>query len=185
MRWDELFADLEAQLVEADAADVRAEVSDRTRREAAQVTLVARLRGVGASPVTLGTLAGEVAGGVVAAGNGWLLLREDSGGEALVPLSRVLWLRGLGRQSGPEPGGAAARLEARLTLGHALRALARDRAPVRVALEGGAVVAGTLARVGADWVDVVEHPAGESPRRGTVSATRTVPTASLVLVRSG
>ena len=67
----------------------------------------------------------------------------------------------------------------RLSLGHALRALARDRVLVRV-LAQGVEITGRMERVGADHVDLMVG-CGD-PRNGELW---TVPFASLQAVRSG
>ena len=46
-------------------------------------------------------------------------------------------------------------------------------------------MSGTVDRVGADFVEMTEHGAGEPRRRAEVSGVRTVPFAALALVRSG
>ena len=182
MRWDDLFRDLEAQLEAAAAAELDAEVADRSRREAAQLALVDRARAAVGHPVTLRVLgAGPVDGVLVDVGAQWLLLAETSGRQALVPLTAVLSLAGLRAwTSVPGEGG---QVFARLGLGSALRGIARDRLPVQVVLTDGSVLAGTLDRVGSDFVEVTEH--GEVRRRGEVTGVRTVPFAALALLRSG
>ena len=131
MRWDDLFRDLEAQLEAAAAAELDAEVADRTRREAAQLALVDRARAAVGHPVTLRVLgAGPVDGLLADVGAQWLLLAEPSGRQALVPSSAVLSLAGLRAwTSVPGEGG---QVFARLGLGSALRGIARDRLPVQV-----------------------------------------------------
>ena len=57
VRWDQLFADLEAQLEAEEARDLRLEVADRIRRERAQVGLAGEAAG---APVRAGL--GEPAG---------------------------------------------------------------------------------------------------------------------------
>jgi hypothetical protein len=54
---------------------------------------------------------------------------------------------------------------------------------VQVVLTDGSVLAGTLDRVGSDFVELTEH--GESRRRGEVTGVRTVPFVALALLRSG
>ena len=52
VRWDELFRDLEGQVAAVEAADLAAEVADRTRRESALLTLADRARGSVGARVT-------------------------------------------------------------------------------------------------------------------------------------
>lgn len=182
MRWDRLFRDLEAQLDAADAAELGAEVADRTRRESALVALVDRVRGAAGSRVSArvaGT--GAVEGVLLEAGSQWLLVAEDGGRQTVLPLAAVLSVAGLGvRTSAPGD-----QVFSRLGLAAALRAIARDRAGVSVGLVDGSVLTGTLDRVGADFVEVSLHGAGEPRRHDEVSGVRTVPFAALASVRSG
>jgi hypothetical protein len=182
MRWDDLFRDLEAQLEAAAAVELDAEVADRSRREAAQLALVDRARAAVGHPVTLRVLgAGPVDGLLADVGAQWLLVAETSGRQALVPLSAVLSLAGLRAWTSlPGEGG---QVFARLGLGSALRGIARDRLAVQVVLTDGSVLAGTLDRVGSDFVELTEH--GEVRRRGEVTGVRTVAFAALALLRSG
>ena len=182
MRWDRLFRDLEAQLEMADAAELDAEVSDRTRRESALVALVDRALGAAGSRVSVRTAGtGVVQGVLLDVGSEWLLLAEDGGREALLPLPAVLSLSGLGLPTAV-PGGP---VFTRLGLAAALRAIARDRAAVSVGLVDGSVLTGTVDRVGADFVEVSVHGAGEPRRREDVSGVSTLPFAALASVRSG
>jgi hypothetical protein len=182
MRWDDLFRDLEAQLEAAAAAELDAEVADRTRRESALLELVDRARAAVGHPVALRVLgAGPVDGVLVQVGAQWLLLHETSGRDALVPLTAVVSLAGLRAWTAvPGEGG---QVFARLGLGSALRGIARDRLPVQLWLTDAGVLAGTLDRVGADFVEVTEH--GEVRRRGDLTAVRTIPFAAVALLRSG
>ncbi len=188
MRWDALFADLEAQLEAAETAELDAEVADRSRRDAAGLTWADRARGsLGARltvhvlgvPMPLVAVLTEVA-------SQWLLLTEPPGRSVLVPLRAVMSLGGLGPWSAAGPGGQVA---ARLGLGSALRGIARERLPVQVLLVDGSTVHGTVDRVGADFVEISELGAGEVRRvaaddGGGRRAVRTVPYAALALVRS-
>jgi hypothetical protein len=182
MRWDDLFGDLEAQLDAAEAASVDAEVADRSRRESALLTLVERLSGSLGHRVGLHAAgSGRVDGRLVEVSDEWLLLAGDADAQVLVTMSAVQSVTDLAPTSDARPAPAGQRV--RLGLGIALRAIARDRSPVVVHLTGGGTVEGTLERVGADFVELTEHPAAEvRPRRS--GAVRTVPFAAVALVRS-
>lgn len=164
MRWDSLFLDLERQLDAAGAAGLREEVAALVRAERASVTLGDRWRyGTGRLRVTL--RCGEVVeGDRIDAGPEWLLL-ADGGREHLVPGHAVVAVRGLDRHVAAEAGAVARRLG----LGHALRALARDRAVVRVLTAAGEEV-GRIDAVGADHVDLAAvHPDTWRPAGGVVA----------------
>lgn len=184
MRWDDLFADLEGQLAAEAARELDAEVADRTRRETARLRLVDRLRAAveDGVPVTVAVsgLPAPAEGTVTGVGPDWVLVRTAAG-EVLVHLAAVGWLVGLGPRA-VEPGSEGP-VEARFGLGPALRALARDRAHVRVVLVDGTAFGGTLDRVGADHVQLAEHPDDEPRRAAAVRQVRVVPFAALALVR--
>lgn len=184
MRWDDLFRDLEAQMAAMSAGETEAEVADRTRREAARLTLLDRARAATGRQVTLRVLGvGPVEGVLVQVGAAWLLLDEGGGRSSLVSLAALMSLSGLAAWTGvPGSGG---QVFARLGLGSALRGIARDRAPVAVWLVDGAVVHGTVDRVGGDFLEVSEHTAGEARRRDEVRGVRAVPFGALAAVRSG
>lgn len=186
MRWEQLFADLEAQLAAAELRDQAAEVADRTRRERSLVGLGERLLGQRDREVRLALRGGhDVAGVVVDAGEGWVLVREPPRVAALVPLAAVELARGLsGPTAGPTAAGRAAARAKRFGLGFALRALSRDRATVAVGLSGGRVLTGTIDAVGADAFDLSEH-AADLPRRDRhVVATTVLAVAAVRVVRS-
>jgi len=175
MRWEALFADMEAQLDAAQAADLAAEVADLTRAERATVELRDRLRAAqGADVVILVMGGGTVAGELLEVAAQWALVGEGMR-RALVPLGAVVAVRGLAVRSAPATGEVARRLG----LGSALRALARDRATVRVTTDG-AELAGRIERVGADHLDLA---AGVEGRRATAHLWA-VPFAALRIVRS-
>jgi len=182
-RWDQLFEDLEARAGEYEAADFDAEVAERARGGVGQVRLVDRLRGAIAHPVEVRVVHGVVLRGRLdAVGADWLLLAEEPGRAALVPLTAVLSVAGLGAQSAAP--GSEGRVGARLDLRYALRGLARERNQVQVVLADGSTVAGTIDRVGADFVEIAEHAQGEPRRAAAVRRVRTVPLAGLAAVRS-
>ncbi|HVD89397.1 MAG TPA: hypothetical protein VNB91_10935 [Jatrophihabitantaceae bacterium] len=74
-------------------------------------------------------------------------------------------------------------MESRLTFRIALRGLVRDRSTVQVRLTDGRTVIGTLDRVGADFVELAEHAAGESRRAAEVRDVLLLPVQAIVLVR--
>jgi hypothetical protein len=173
-----LFADLEAQFDAAEEAEFASEVADRSRREVALVALADRIRS-SAGEIQLALCAGEVLRGrVLGCGPDWVLL-ADEGVETLVPLTAVAWIRGLSIAAEP----STSVVTGRLALGHALRGIARDRAPTVVLLTTGDRVTGTVDRVGADFLDLAEHPLDEPRRVAAVVSMRTIPLASLAALR--
>ena len=181
MRWDALFEDLEAQLDAAEAAELDAEVRERSRLEAAKLLLADRLAAAEGHPVSIQTRgAGVIRGTLTQVLPEWLLV-VDGASDVLVPTSAVLVVSGLGSATAAPAQGAVA---GRLTLGYALRGLARTRAGVAVVLVDGGVVHGTIDRVGADFFEISEHPPGEARRAGLVRAVRTVPFGAVGAVRS-
>lgn len=183
MRWQQLFADLEAQFeAERDATD-RGEVSSRTRHEVGALQFRDRLAGALGSPVVLSCRgAGAVPGTVADVGSDWLLLVDDQGRECLVALSAVVSVTGLGRRTAPAEDEGAVR--ARLDLRRALRGLARDRAAVQVVLDEGTRLHGTIDRVGADFVELAEHAADAHRRADAVRGVRTVVVDAVAVVRT-
>lgn len=184
MRWDRLFADLEGQLAAGERRELDDEVAERTRRERALVPLAERLASAFGSEVVLGLVGGVRVSGVLAdLGDGWLLLRPTGGRDLLVPLPAVATLGSLAAST--EATTPAPALGRRFGLGYALRALSRDRATVGVTLAGGGpALVGTIDAVGADHLDLAEHPEGVPRRRENVTAATTVATAAVLLVES-
>ena len=183
MRWRRLFEDLEAQADAASAAELDGEVAERSRREAALVHLRDRLAAAVGAAVTVHLPgAGPVPGVLADTGVDWLLLEERGAGEVLVPLAGLLGVTGAGSAAAVPDDSAVGR---RLDLRWALRGLARSRTPVRLVLQDGSVLPGTLDRVGADHVDLAEHGRDELRRAAAVRQVRLVPLAALAAVRSG
>lgn len=181
VRWERLFADLEAQLDAAEAAELGSEVADRARRELALVEFADRLRACVGLAVSVG-LPPRVglAGQLLRVGPDWLLLAVDTQRDAVVPLDAVMWVTGLPVQR----AGDAGAVEAKLGLGHVLRGLARDRSPVHAWLRDGERFTGTVDRVGADFADIAEHPIDVPRRQAEVRAVRTVRMSALSAVLS-
>lgn len=182
MRWHDLFDDLEAQYGAARDAELAAEVSDRSRRELALVRLVDRLRAAIDQPVTVRVAgSGVIEGRLTSVGPDWLLIAETAGREALVATRSVLSFGGLMAQTADAR--SQGEVASRLTLTFALRGIARDRSAVTLGYADGSTTTGTLDRVGADFLEIAEHPPGEARRREAVRAVRTVPLTALATVR--
>ena len=182
MRWEDLFRDLEAQLDAEESAELDAEVADRTRREAALLGVVDRARAAVGHPVQLRVSgAGALEGTLTEVARTWLLLLEPTGREALVPWAAVVSMSGLLTWSGVP--GAGGQVAARAGFGSVLRRVARDRLPVQITLVDGAVLGGTVDRVGADFLELTQHASAEFRRRGEVSGVRTIPFHALTVLR--
>jgi hypothetical protein len=176
MRWEQLFADLEAQWEAEQRRDLDAEVADRTRRERASVGLYERLAAGVGQEVRAALRGGPVVvGEVVDVGSGWVLLHAASG-PVLVPLVALVAVSGLSARAG---GSAVGR---RFGLGYALRGLSRDRAVVEVLDVAGGRVTGTIDAVGSDCFDLSEHPVDQPRRPENVTGRRLVPFAAVVSV---
>ena len=184
MRWQQLFEDLTSQFEAEEAAPERAGSASRARAEVGALHLGERLAGVLGSPLVLTVRgAGQVAGTLVDQGVDWLLLEDGQGREQLVALDAVRSVAGLGRRTvAAQPVGG---VRGRLDLRWALRGLARDRSTVQVVLDDGGTLTGTLDRVGADFVELAEHPADTPRRSESVQGVRAVVIGAVVLVRTG
>ena len=181
VRWEQLFADLEGQFEAAAEEDLQLEVADRTRRELARIAMRDRLRASVGSTVTVEVGGSSTTGRLAAVGADWLLVRPDHRA-LLVVLAAVSGLVGL-QASAVEPDSVPA-VESRLGLGHALRAIARDRAAVTLMRRDGTTLTGTIDRVGADHLELAEHGLDEFPRPDRLRGRRTVPFAAVAAVRS-
>lgn len=181
MRWDRLFADLEAQLAAAGTAELESEIADRSRAEHGQIRFADRLRAADGQPLQVRVVGAGVIGGTLrGVGVDWLLMGSAPGGQVLLRLSAVVSVAGLGTAT-------AAALDRglvheRLDFRRALRGLAVGRNQVRVRLVEGGTLVGTLDRVGADFVELAEHPAGEPRRQNAVRAVHAVPIAAVAAV---
>ena len=179
MRWDALFADLEARWDAEGRAERDAEVADRTRREHASIELLTRLAGH-QGEVRVRVAAGVVLEGLVLdVGKDWVLLEIPlRRRQALIPMSAVRAIEGLGRRS------VSARTARRFGWGYAVRALARDRAVVQITDLDGTVVTGTIDIVGADYLELAAHPVDEARRSAAVRTTVVVPSVAVALIEA-
>jgi len=169
MRWNDLFADLEGQLGAAADAQFTVDVADRTRSERATITLCSRLAGAVGSPVAVALADGETVTGVLSdTAAAWILVNEPSR-QSWIPIPAIVGISGI-----PMRVAGLSTVALRLTVGHALRALARDRAQVVVITPGGQY-AGVITQVGADYVEI---------RVGDSRSTTVVPFLAIMRVNS-
>ena len=151
----------------AEHAQFQTEVQDLTRSERAGIELAARLVSAKGLPIALTLVDGETVRGVlVDAAAQWLLLGA-TGPQTLVPVRAIALVSGL-----PPRTTELTEVEKRLGIGHALRALARDRARVIVDTVAGST-SGLVGMVGADFIEVST----------TVGASVAVPIAAITRVR--
>ena len=199
-RWGPGFGERRARLDGGGERGLERGVSDRTGRERAKVGLHERLIAHRGQRGELRLAAGFlVSGGVVDAGADWLLL-DDPGhrspgaqgragdqrslatfGSSLIPFGAIVAITGLGTRSAAGPGVATAK---RFGLGYALRGLSRDRSVVSLTDIAGSVTTGTIDGVGADALDLSEHPADVARRSMNVLARRVIPFTAIVVVRN-
>lgn len=158
MRWDELFAALEAEADDLERRNRDADIADRTRSAHAQHGWLNRC---GDSELTL-----RVAGAGVLRGvpdrvtPAWLLLRTGGATDWVVSTAAVLGVTGL--RTGVVPH---ERLDERLGWTHAWWVLSRDRSDVRIVCLDGAVVRGVPEVVGRDYVELRGYDGGRPVAR--------------------
>lgn len=184
MRWDALFADLETQMAAIERLDLDAEVTERTRAEAAAVELADRLRGSLGLLIVVQLASGSTVEGTLSHAGSQALVLDEPLHQVLVPYAAAVRYRGLSRLAVPEPS----RVRQRLGLASALRGLARDRAALAVLLTGGSagetVLHGVIDRVGRDHLDLAVTGDGEDRRTANVRQVATIPFGALAGIRS-
>jgi len=184
MRWDALFADLEAQLAAGERLDLDVEIDERARVDAAAVELADRLRGSLGRRIGVHLGSGTVYEGTLShAGSQWLVLDEERH-QVLIPHAAAVRYEGLSRLA----VGAGPAVGLRLGLASALRGLARDRASLTVLVargtSGESVLHGVIDRVGRDFLDLAITAPGEERRPANVSGVATIPFGALAGLRS-
>jgi hypothetical protein len=177
MRWDALFADLESQFEALQESDLYGEVADRIRAEVGKITVLDRLRGAVNTVVRVELIDAEPVRGLLSrVGKDCLLLETERYEEWLIPVDALVAVHRLGPWAEPA-------VEGKLGLAHLLRGIARDRSPVTLFCSGGGPVTGTIDRVGADFLELAEHPLDAPRRRSEVYNVRLVPTQALRALR--
>ena len=177
MDWDALLADLESRFEAERRAEIAAQAADLAEAEIASLRVADRLRGALGRTVRLRTCGGVPVDGVLTrAEDGFVLVEEGDGLQALVPTGSLAFLSPLPGPS-PEPD-----WHRRPTFQAAARELARTGARVRAVTSAGDII-GRIGRVGADYIDILvdgphggsgdPRPAGGAPRTGVVTVCLT------------
>ncbi len=148
MRWDEVFADLQAQFRAAQESESLAVVGELAEAEIASTTLADRWRAALGRELTLRLADGTDRQGTVRdVAQSWLVLAHANR-RSLIPAHAVVWVRGLGPSAPP-----ATAVERALSLGHVFRAMAAQELEIVLHTSAGAY-RGRLARVAADHCDI-------------------------------
>lgn len=190
VRWDALFADLDAQLQAQADQRFQAEVQQARELERSQLLLADRLR----AHLEDQRYASEQLSVLLRGGRRITCCLESVGADwiagsagvhsLLIPLPAVLMVESLARTAAQETSPT----RRRLTIAAPLRALMNDRAGVAVFGEGAdgdaELAAGRLIAVGKDHFDVLMPAAdGHAPKRDGRSI-RTIPLNAVALIRS-
>ncbi|NUL48386.1 hypothetical protein F7P69_24710 [Cellulosimicrobium funkei] len=181
MRWDGLFADLEAQLAHGRWQDTETEAAELTRGERASIALADRLRGAIGAPLTVMLEDGQrLELTVSTVGASWLG-GSDRTGSLVLNLDAVAVIDSPLSITTPEssPG------RRNLGIGSLYRSLSRARAGVLVSGRDGRVLGeGTIDRVGLDHLDLAVHPRDEQRRGRNLRGLRVIPYGAIHLVRA-
>jgi hypothetical protein len=185
MRWHRLFDDLAAQAAGLEEQERAAAVAEQTRAERGQLELVQRAAAALGRElqIRVGGV-GWVEGTLRDVGRDWLLLEGmgapgSRGRELLLPLAAVSAVGGLPVRVDQRTAAASRRFGLRQTL----RAISRDRAPVRLHDRAGNHLTGTIDRVLADHLDLTRHADDEPRRPAAVRGSLAVRYDELSLVR--
>lgn len=173
-----LFEDLEQQAAGMHLAERDAELADRARGEYAAVSFASRVHASLGRTVQLTLTSGEVVeGALVRAGADWCeVVPVAARGAWLVPLGAVAGAYGMSARAVPE---AARPLPARLSFGSALHRLTEESPDILLHHAPAGWVRVRVARIGADFVEVV--PVAE----GTPTEAMLVPFSAVFAARSG
>jgi len=160
MRWEAFFSDLDSRMQALERLSVHSEIREKTRAEAAQITLVDRLLGSVGKHLEVTLMNGEKLSGTLTSAYAQWILLSGAHTESVIVTGAIAMATGLSTTIGPPPGSAAKRLG----LGHVLRTFARDRSEVRLSLLH-VDITGVCDRVGADYVEITRHTPGEPRHR--------------------
>ena len=163
MRWDALFADMEAQLAARQRLELEAEIAERALVDSAGVQLADRLRGSLGLSIRVHLSSGRAFEGVLTHAGSEALVLDEPQHQVLIPYAAAAYYGGLSRVAVSEPS----TVRRRLGLGSALRGLARNRARVTIFAGHGRAdsgLHGIIDTVGRDFLDLaVTRDGGERP----------------------
>lgn len=181
MRWDALFADLEARWAGESSVELERDIAEATRFEQGAVGLSDRLRAQIGDPLLLMLPGGySVNVELKAVGPDWLAGADGHQG-VVVPLSALQSVSGLGRRAQQERSA----VRQRLGLSSVLRSMMRDRAVVEIRGSSAEVIVhGLLVGVGSDHLEVARTVSGEVPRLRGTRGVRVVPFFAVCEVRA-
>lgn len=172
MRWEALFADLQAQSAAQQQDDFEAEVAHAVDLEWSRTPLCDRFRANIGRRISLRLTDGASLGFRVEAVGGDWASGSVGAQQWLIPLQAVVSAVGLLRRAQSEPSPS----QRRLGISAPLRALAAAQEHVVVYGRAGEATEGVLVGVGRDFIDL-RRPGGRA-------VIRTVPVYALVGVRS-
>lgn len=180
VRWDGLFADLEAQADSLEHHERAVEISERTRIEVGALSLADRLRPAVGAQIRL-RCRGElgIAGVLRQVSAQWVLLDGGRGDETLIAADNVVSVAGVSRLAAASVHGV---VESRLGIRQVLRGIATDRSTCQIRLADSSTVVGTIDRVGSDFVEVALH-VNDVRRRSEVREVQLLSLPWLVAVR--
>lgn len=177
-RWDQVFADLEAQAQTFADEDLADEIADRTRREWALISMADRLGAARHRVVSLRINDSPNGSRLLSllindVGSECLVgLEAESTAEWLLPLRSIISVAGLGQSS--ESTDNRGFVGQRFGLSAVLRGWVRDRRTVTLGVSGLGEVTGTLDRAGHDHVDIAVHPVDDFRHPDGVAETHTI-----------
>lgn len=187
MRWDSLFDDLEAQLERERSAEELALQLEDERLRLARLGMRERLVAIGREPIILHVGSERHRVRIADAGRDWLAVDGEgppawSGIVPLPAIDGVTLAPPLARSSLRTTEGERPSLTERLGLAFVLRDLCRRRRYLRLETPG-AVLSGTIDRVGRDHLDLALHPPDAPRRESALAEVRMVPLDRVRLVR--
>lgn len=181
MRWNDLFADLEAQLEFGQWQAVEQDAAELTRGMWAELTLIDRIRAAMGQRVRIVLQDGRTQQlEVKAVGPSWVGGVDDTSSLILAREVIVGVDANLRRAEVPSRP-----LQAGPSLAGIYRILSRRREPLQILAKNGSVLAeGTIDRVGKDHLDVALHARDDFRRSAALQGLRIIPFDAILLVRA-